>query len=193
MHSTPLSLIERLRDVPDEASWRRLFELYTPFVRHWLERQGLPLSDVDDVVQEVCTAIARDIDRFDHSGRSGAFRLWVRTIALNRLRGYWRARQGAHIPVDGQDLDRLADPDSQLGQLWDREHDQFLVRRLMELIEPEFAPTTWRAFRRQVIDGLSAAQAARELGTSVNAALIAKSRVLRRLRQEGQGLIEGVH
>lgn len=192
MDSTPLSLLERLRRGPDQDSWRRFFDLYTPFIRHSLERQGMPSSDIDDVVQEVCAAIARDISGFDHAGRPGAFRLWVRTIALNRMRGYWRARRVAHTSRDGQDLDRLADPDDQLGLLWDREHDVFLVRRLMELIEPEFAPATWQAFRRQAIDEMSAAQTAEELGLSVNAVLIAKSRVLRRLRREGEGLIDGV-
>jgi RNA polymerase sigma-70 factor (ECF subfamily) len=192
MNSTPMSLLQRLRDGPDDAAWRRLFDLYTPFVRHWLGRQGMPASDVDDLVQEVCAAIARDVGGFDHTGRPGAFRLWVRTIAVHRLRGYWRARRNGHVPMDGQDLDRMADPEDALGALWDREHDQFVVRRLMELIEPEFARTTWRAFRRQVIDGLPAAEVAEELGTSVNATLIAKSRVLRRLRREGQGLIDGV-
>jgi RNA polymerase sigma-70 factor (ECF subfamily) len=192
MDSTPLSLLERLRDGPEEPLWRRFFDLYIPFIRHWLGRQGIPPSDLDDLLQEVCAAIARDLAGFDHSGRPGAFRLWVRTIALNRLRAYRRAGQGPHVPRNGRDLDRVADPDNHLGVLWDREHDQFVVRRLMELVEPEFAPATWRAFRRQVIDGISAAQAAVELGTSVNAALIAKSRVLRRLRREGEGLIDAV-
>ncbi len=192
MNSTPVSLLERLRRGPDEASWRRFFDLYTPFIRRWLDRQGMPPSDVDDVAQEVCMAIARDLGGFVHAGRPGAFRLWVRTIALNRLRGYRRARRGVHVPRDAQDLDGLAEPDDQLGLLWDREHDLFLVARLMEMIEPEFAPATWRAFRRQVIDGMSAGRAAEELGTSVNAVLIAKSRVLRRLRREGQELFDGV-
>ena len=144
------------------------------------------------MAQDVCLAITRDLAGFDHAGRPGAFRLWVRTIALNRVRGYWRASQGARLPRGGQDLDRIADPEDHLSLLWDREHDLFLVGRLMEVIEPEFAPATWRAFRRQAIDGMSAAQAAEELGTSVNAVLIAKSRVLRRLRREGDGLIDGV-
>lgn len=192
MNSTPLSLLERLRRGPDEASWRRFFDLYMPFIRHTLERQGMPPSDVDDVAQEVCAAIARELSGFDHAGRPGAFRLWVRTITLNRIRGYWRAKRRLQISRDGQDLDGLADPDDPLGLLWDREHDVFLVRRLMELIEPEFAPATWRAFRLQAIDEKSAAQAAEALGLSVNAVLIAKSRVLRRLRHEGQGLIDDV-
>jgi RNA polymerase sigma-70 factor (ECF subfamily) len=190
MDPTPVSLLERLRGCPDEASWRRLFDLYTLFIRRWLERQDIPPADVDDLAQEVCAVIARELAQFNHSGRPGAFRLWVRTIAMNRLRGYWRVKRTAPVPRDGQDLDGLEGPESPLSLLWDREHDQFLVRRLMELIAPEFAPTTWRAFHRQILDDVSAAQVAEELAISVNAALIAKSRVLRRLRQEGRGLID---
>src|SRR4051812_16482487 len=101
MNSTPVSLLERLRRVPDEAAWRRLFDLYTPFVRRWLDRQNISPSDLDDLVQDVCMAISRDIAEFDHAGRPGAFRVWVRTIALNRLRGYWRASQNARLSTDG--------------------------------------------------------------------------------------------
>jgi RNA polymerase sigma-70 factor (ECF subfamily) len=60
----------------------------------------------------------------------------------------------------------------------------------MRIVQPDFAPATWQAFRRQVIDGLPAAAAAEEAGITLNAALLAKSRVLKRLRQEVAGLVE---
>jgi RNA polymerase sigma-70 factor (ECF subfamily) len=87
-------------------------------------------------------------------------------------------------------LDRLADPASDLSRLWDREHDEFVLNRLLGLIEPEFRPATWQAFRRQVIDGASPDIVAAELGLSVNAVLIAKSRVLSRLRRNAEGLVD---
>ena len=62
--------------------------------------------------------------------------------------------------------------------------------RLLELIQPDFEPTTWQAFRRVVLDGARAAVVAAELGLSVNAVFIAKSRVQRRLREEMRGLVE---
>ncbi len=200
MTPTPISLLDRLRDHPDEVSWRRLFDLYTPLIRHWLRRQGLAESDVDDLMQDVCATIAREIAKFDHVGRIGAFRSWIRNIVVNRARGFWRSRKnapgrlrgGAADDSFGDGLDQLADPDSGLSRLWDREHDEFIARRLLELTRPEFSEPIWRAFERQVIGGLSAAQAAEELGTTVNAVLIAKSRVLRRLRQESHGLIDAV-
>jgi RNA polymerase sigma-70 factor (ECF subfamily) len=190
MNDTPLSLLDRLRRQPhDQPSWRRLTMLYAPLIRRWLLQHDTPEADADDLAQEVLLVLARDLGGFDHNGRTGAFRLWIRSITANRLRAYWRASRSE--PLNGLDdrLAQLEDPDSELGRLCDREHDEFIVRRLMELIEPEFAPSTWKSFRLLVLEERPAADVAESLGLSVNAVLIAKSRVLRRLRQEGRGLI----
>jgi RNA polymerase sigma-70 factor (ECF subfamily) len=61
---------------------------------------------------------------------------------------------------------------------------------LLDLVEMEFEPVTLRAFRRLALDGASGAEAARELGLSVAAVYVAKSRVLARIRQEAAGLID---
>ena len=61
---------------------------------------------------------------------------------------------------------------------------------LLEQITPLFEPTTLTAFRRVAVEGVSPAQAAEELGLSLNAVLLAKSHVLSRLRQEAKGLID---
>jgi RNA polymerase sigma-70 factor (ECF subfamily) len=47
-----------------------------------------------------------------------------------------------------------------------------------------------QAFQRHVREGRAAAEVAAELGVTVNVVLLAKSRILRRLRQEARGLIE---
>ena len=61
---------------------------------------------------------------------------------------------------------------------------------LLDLVEEEFEPATLRAFRRLALDGASGAEAAQELGLSVAAVYVAKSRVLQRIRQEAEGLID---
>ena len=190
MNETPISLLERLRHHPDDSCWRRLTDLYLPLIQRWLDRQGLPPADADDLTQEILLVVVREVAAFDHSGRRGAFRTWLRTIVVHRLRGYWRGRQARPQQAAAEQLDQLSDPDSDLARLWEQEHDEFVLRRLLELIEPEFTPAAWHAFRRQSVDGLTAAQAAAELGVSANAVLIAKSRVLRRLRQQAVGLID---
>jgi RNA polymerase sigma-70 factor (ECF subfamily) len=193
MSRTPLSLLERLRQHPDEAGWRRLVELYTPFLRGWLRAHAAPPDEVDDLVQEVLGVLVRELPRFVHSGRLGAFRSWLRQVAAHRLGALWRARRRRPAPVGGdfaEALARLEDPDSPLSRAWDMEHDHHLVRRLQELVRGDFQPATWQAFRGLVFDGLEPAVVAAQLGLSINAVLIARSRVLRRLRQEARGLID---
>jgi RNA polymerase sigma-70 factor (ECF subfamily) len=192
MAETSLSLLERLRGRSAASAWGRLVDLYTPLIHSWLRRHRVRPEDADDLVQEVLGVLLRELPQFEHNRRPGAFRCWLRTITANRLRAFWKDRarwQAGGVDLERQ-LDELADPDSALSRLWDREHDELVLRRLLELTEPEFTPTAWLAFRRLALEGRPPAEVARELGTTVNAVLLAKSRVLRRLRQEARGLVD---
>lgn len=193
MVATPVSLLERLRLGPDPDSWQRLVDLYAPLVAGWLRALGVQPADRDDLTQEVLTTLVRELPQFRHNLRAGAFRRWLRGIVLNRLRSFRRARQP--IPVSGdpsleQALDLLEEPDSDLSRRWDEEHDRHVVRRLLELIEPEFEPATWQAFQLVVLEEKATREAAAALSLSPNAVRIAKSRVLARFRQEIAGLID---
>jgi RNA polymerase sigma-70 factor (ECF subfamily) len=194
MADTSLSLLQRLRSQPDAQSWQRLVALYTPLIQGWLRQHAVAPADADDLTQDVMAVVVRELPNFEHNQRRGAFRSWLRTITVNRLRILWRARYHRPAATGDSDflnmLDELEDPSSGLSRLWDQQHDQHVARRLMELVEPQFEPTTWRAFRRVVLDGIKAADAAAELHISVNAVLLAKSRVLSRLRQEMEGLTD---
>jgi RNA polymerase sigma factor (sigma-70 family) len=193
MKETPHSLLERLCLEPDSNSWKRLVDLYTPLLRAWLRSQ-LPPADVDDLVQDVLAVVVRELPEFRHNSHRGAFRRWLRTITFNRLKGYWRSRRTAPVNAAGGEaavmLNGIADPTTDLDKHWEREHDEFIVRRALELLEPEFTATTWQAFWRQVIDGARPAEVGAELELTPNAAVLAKFRVLRRLRRELDGLTD---
>lgn len=190
MDDTSRSLLERVRDSADAESWRRLVDLYTPWLQSWLRRFHVPDADSDDFVQEVFVVVANEVRAFQLGERPGGFRNWLRTILFNRLRHYWRQQQTRPMIGAADVLTLLEDPHSDFDRFWDREHDEYVTRRLLEQIEPEFMATTWQAFRRQVVDECPAATVAVELGMSANAALIAKSRVLRRLPEEARGLTD---
>jgi RNA polymerase sigma-70 factor (ECF subfamily) len=190
MDSTSATLLERLRDRNDAAAWGRLVDLYTPLIRSWLGRHSVPDRDADDLTQDVLKAIVCHLSGFQHNGRAGAFRSWLRTITVNQVRQSWRSGRGrAGAAGLAAALDDLADPASDLSLAWNREHDEHVLRRLLEMIRPEFRPATWEAFRRQALGGEPAEAVAADLGLTVNAVLIAKSRVLSRLRQEAGGLV----
>jgi len=194
MNGTSLSLLDRLRRSPESASWNRLVELYEPLIRAWLRKYDVQAADADDLMQEVLLAVSKDLGKFEHAGHPGAFRGWLKAILVNRLRKFWRARdRNPQAKGDSNINARLAELDdstSELSQVWNRQHDQYVLRQLLALAEPHFAPITWKAFCRAALEGASPHDVAQELDISLNAVFIAKSRVLRRLRQEADGLIE---
>jgi RNA polymerase sigma-70 factor (ECF subfamily) len=191
---TSLTLLEQLRLRPDGGPWQRLVDLYTPLLQTWLRRHFLPDADVDDLVQEVLAVVVRELPRFEHNNRPGAFRAWLRGILVHRLRDFWRRQDYRPEATGNSDfqkkLEELEAPDTGLGRLWDQEHNQHVVARLLEMIRPQFQPTTWQAFRAVMLGGERPAAAAARLGISVNAVLLAKSRVLRSLRLQARGLVD---
>jgi RNA polymerase sigma-70 factor, ECF subfamily len=193
MDATHPSLLVRARG-GDDIAWEDLFRVYRPLIVGWLRHQAIPASDLDDLVQEILMTVVRGLPSFQHSGRPGSFRSWLRTIAHSRSYDYWKSpARRACAPGDAAAAEALADledPDSPLNRFWAEEHDRYVLRCLLEMMELEFEPGTMRAFRRVVLDGVSGAEAAAELATTVAAVYAARSRVLRRLREVANGLID---
>jgi RNA polymerase sigma-70 factor, ECF subfamily len=193
MDVTRKSLLLRARE-RDPGAWEDLHTLYRPLIVGWLHRQAVADRDLDDLVQEIFLAVYRGLASFDHSGREGAFRAWLRTIALNYSCNYWRSparKVGSPSNAEAeQALRQLEDPDSELWQFWEEEHDRHVLRCLLDMMEIEFEPATMQAFRRLALEGASGVEAAGELGVSVAAVYTARSRVMRRLREVANGLID---
>src|SRR5262245_43163697 len=190
MNETRQSLLLRAQTGEEEA-WRDLTDLYRPLIIGWLNLQGVPAVDLEDLSQDVLLSVVKHLPAFEHSGHRGAFRSWLRTIVCSRTTDYWRA-VGAGASASGGSgataaLQQIADPDSDLNRRWDEDHDRYVLGCLLDLVEEEFEPATLRAFRRLAFDGASGAAVAGELGMSVAAVYVAKSRVLHRIRQEAEG------
>jgi RNA polymerase sigma-70 factor (ECF subfamily) len=189
---TSVSLLDRLKVArPEAIDWERLQGIYLPLVQRWLRRVPGLGNDADDLAQEVFVVVIRELPRFERR-REGSFRAWLRTITANKARNYCKQRD--RRPTIGMDqaegfLEQMADPDSDLAREWDREHDEHVVQKLLAAVKGDFNPTTWEAFRRLALDGHSAARVAEELGMPENAVLLAKSRVVRRLREEAGDLL----
>jgi RNA polymerase sigma-70 factor (ECF subfamily) len=190
---TSLTLLDRLKIAPPESSdWQRLQDVYMPLIRRWLGRIPDLGAEVDDLAQEVLVVLLREIPRFERQ-REGSFRAWLRQVAVNQVRTHrkkpWHRAIVGLDPADGF-LDRLADPNSELAQEWNLDHDRFVFQKLLAVVQPDFEATTWRAFQKFAIDGQSAAQVAREMGLTENAVIQSKARILKRLRQEAGDLLE---
>ncbi len=177
-----------------EGSWARLDRLYRPFLLGWFHCNGAAPEDAEDLTQEVMRVVFQGMKGFAHSGRAGAFRTWLRGVCLHRLQAHRRSRRLRGAPVGGTDfqgvLQGIAAPEDDPAGRWDQEHDLGILRQMLAGLADEFEEKTVRAFHRLVFDGAAASRVAEEMSMTVGAVYIAKSRVLRRLRAEAEGLIE---
>src|SRR5436309_3074845 len=115
MHTTPVSLLERL-DRPAERAeaWSRFVELYTPLLFAWASRLGVPEQDAADLIQNVFVSLVRHLPHFRYD-RDGSFRGWLRTVLLHQWRDQLRklpppaAADPAALAVRGVAADPIAE------------------------------------------------------------------------------------
>jgi RNA polymerase sigma-70 factor (ECF subfamily) len=187
-HATSRSLLQRAREQQPDA-WERLVLLYSPLVRHWCRRARVAKHDIDDVVQEVFTKAFAVLEQFRHRNPTDTFRAWLHGVTQYRILEYLhrRRRQVAaaggsaaqHALEEQRDPDLPPDGDEEANVLF-----ADIFHRSLEFIRGEFEPRTWQMFWRTVVDGLPTATVCAELGVSTSSVRQARSRILRRLREE---------
>jgi RNA polymerase sigma-70 factor, ECF subfamily len=192
--ATSKTLLQRLL-ANDGDAWRVMVQLYTPLVSHWATRGGVRGADVEDVTQEVLQAASTHMQNFRRDRPGDSFRAWLRGITRNMVLQHFR-RSGRHPRASGgtdalvqlhaiEDAAGNDDEDEDPAEELDG-----LRRRALELVRGEFEECTWRAFWMTVVESRAPADIAAEMGVSPTAIRMAKSRVLRRLKETFGDLIQ---
>jgi RNA polymerase sigma factor (sigma-70 family) len=192
--ATRLTLLDRVRQNQAGDSWDEFAAVYDALILSWLRQQAIADADADDIRQEVMQIVVKEIGRFDHNGRPGAFRNWLRQITANRMRRLWQQRVRRSADYAGADIGELAnqleDDASRLTHVWDADHDRFVLNRLLGLLTGRFSAKSLAAFRRLAIGQEDVDEVSKDLGMTIGAARVAQHRVLRALKELGEGLID---
>lgn len=173
----------------DEAAWSRLVVTYSPAVYAWSRRAGLQASDAADLVQEVMRGVARNLKSFHHDQSGDTFRGWLRRITQRRIADFRRKRDRDLAPPVGgstvqarlkEQVDPITDEIStdRPGGIIPHEKQKALAQ-----VQSEFSPRNWQIFWRVVVEEHDTADVAHEFGVTSNVVRLAKSRILKRLRE----------
>lgn len=178
------SLLLRLADAADHEAWCQFTAIYRPLIYRVARRQGLQDADAQDLAQRVLLSVAGAIDQWHIQPKRAKFRTWLHAVARNAVIDHLRTAK-PDVAEGGTTAQlRLQDAvDNRLGDAeLDREYQRELFRWAAKEIRGEFAETTWLAFWLTAVDGLSIPAVSDELGKTVGAVYIARSRVMQRLR-----------
>jgi RNA polymerase sigma factor (sigma-70 family) len=183
--ATRASLLMRVRDAADGPAWAQFVEIYTPLIYGFARKRGLQDADAADLTQDVLAAVARAVRGLDYDPTKGSFRAWLFTAVRRRLGHYLKRR--SHQPPgsgDAQAQRLLAEqPAPEQMTDWEQDYERRLLHWAAQQVRPTVAETTWQAFWQTAVENVHAKDVAKELGLNVAAVYMAKSRVLKRLKE----------
>jgi RNA polymerase sigma factor (sigma-70 family) len=186
---TQPSLLLRIRDASDEESWRTFVSIYAPLIYRSCRRRGLQDADAADVGQEVLAQVARSIRDFEYQPGRGRFRDWLGAVVRHKLcRFLQNEGRGVRGVVVQESMENLGAIEAD-GE-WVAEFHAHLLSAALGRIRDRFEPPTWSAFEEVWLHDRASDEVARDLALPIEVVYLAKSRVLKRLRNELMTLAE---
>lgn len=172
----------------DERAWEEFVELYGPAIYRAIRYYGLQDADAQDTTQQVLMSVARALEQRPHDPSRARFRTWLSRVIRNAALNVIRQSKPDRGTGDSEWVRRLSRvEDEQDGaDVLEQEYQKELFRKAARDIEPEFAEDTWQAFWLTAVEGREITEVARQLSKKVGSIYAARSRVIRRLRQQVQ-------
>lgn len=183
---TSYSLIERVHDLADEASWAEFLGIYQPVVYQMARRRGLQDADAQDVIQQVFASISKSIDGWKAGPDRPPFRAWLTTVSRNAITNALARKprdRGAGSTSVVNQLHAQSAPEDATDEII-KETRRQMVYWASEQIRSEFTEQTWEIFWKTSIEGVAASEVASSTGRSVGAVYVTRHRVLARLKEK---------
>ncbi len=190
---TRLSLLDRVKNLDDDASWREFFLTYDRLVRSLARRRGLGEHEAEDVAQEVFKRVAQTIHSFEHVQRPGAFRKWLGKLTRWRADDKVRERQRQRevVPLDDDErtptIERVPAPPDPLLE-FESEARRHLIDTLFKRLEATVSPKHLQIFHMLVVEGADARVVSELYGISTAHLYVIKHRIVQKLRDEARTL-----
>lgn len=188
--STSSTLLVRIRDVSDTDAWTQFLERYTPRIYAWCRRYQLQESDASDVTQDVLTKLLKAMRSFEYDASRGSFRGWLKTVTNNVIRdflgGSAENNRGSGDTLMQHRLAAIQAPDAlaDLARTIEAEAEAELLLAAEAQVQSRVQPQTWRAYELTSKHQLKPQAAAAEIGMPISEIYVARSRVIKLLREE---------
>jgi RNA polymerase sigma-70 factor (ECF subfamily) len=185
------SLLSRLKDWGDNASWHDFFNTYWRLVYGVALKAGLSDQEAQEVVQETVITVARRIPEFKYDPSVCSFKTWLLNLTRWRIVDQLRKRksEGRRAPAAETThttvIERIADPAGvDLEAVWDAEWEQYLLDNAIARIKRKVSPEQYQMFDLAVFRRWPVKKVARELGVSLGTVYLARHRVGSLLKKE---------
>jgi len=189
---TRRSLIERLRDLDDQPSWREFFDNYWKLIYGAAIRAGLSDQEAEDVVQETVIGVARKMPEFQYQPDVCSFKGWLMHVTRCRIADRFRRRRPQNVPLSAPRPDttaeatlNLRDPAADvLEGIWNEEWQKNIVDVALERIRRQSNPEHYQIFHLHAVKGLGVRDVAKLTGASLPKVYVTYHRIAKLVKAE---------
>ncbi len=186
------TLLFRVRELGDNASWNEFHRLYRRLVYGRARRAGLSHADAEDVAQDVFKRVAETIREFDTDPERGSFRGWLMKLTHWRIADKFENR--GKLPQQGPNsrddtaartatIERVPAPVDDEDE-WDREWQQHLIAAAADRIARQVKPLHFQVFDLYVRQQWPVLKVATELGVNPASVYVIGHRLTKLLKAE---------
>lgn len=193
--ATRASLLVRLRDWRDSASWQEFFDTYWGLIYGVARKAGLDDAEARDVVQETLAVVARQMPAFRYDPALGSFKGWLLQTTRWRIADQFRKRLPLAEPplLDDEtrtsSMGRVIDPHSQdLEVVWEADWQKNLLDAALDHVKRRIDPEKFQLFDCYVNKEWAAAKVAATFGVPVEQVYMARHRILELIKTEVERL-----
>ena len=195
---TRASLLNRLKDPDDSASWNEFYRMYRDLIYSVARRASLSEQEADEVVQDTLISVARKMPGFTYDASKDSFKGWLLTLTWWRIkdqlerRARLAKRDQLHSPRAAEEqgtrtatIERVPDPAGErLTAVWEEEWDKHLLQIALARIKRQAHPQQYQIYHLHVILGQAPREVAHALNVSTAHVYLAKHRVGSLIKKE---------
>lgn len=181
---TTTRLLDALHETDNAPLWAQIDARYRPVIAALARRLGLNDSDAEEVAQQTLSEFVRAYGEGRYDRTKGRLSSWILGIAHHTTLRSLRSTRYAAKGVGQTVLSEIPD-ESALRSIWTDERDRAILAQAMGILRGESGvdDRTLLAFELVALRGVPATEAAAQSGMSVDQVYVAKSRIVKRLRQ----------
>jgi len=186
--STRYSLLERALNTGDNEAWDKLHKLYHNFIYYILREMNVPVSDLDDVCQNVMCDLMKALESYDRE--KGKFRTWFRRVIKNIAIAHFRKNKALNTKHESfgemqMQAQQGGYKESELETLIDKEWKKYITALAMERVSKSYTGEAIKVFE-MTLEGASVAEISNATGVLENTVYTYRRRVKKSLLMEIQ-------
>ena len=187
------SLLLRVQEWDDVASWNEFHRLYRRLVHGLARRSGLGHADAEDVAQEVFKRVAETIHAFESDPNRGTFRGWLMNLTRWRITDKFNSKARNEHP-SGRSADETSGPrtatidrvpdGADADADWEKEWQRHLLDAACERIARKVKAQHYKVFDLYIRQQMPVPKVAEVLGTNAATIYVIAHRLTKQLREE---------